>query len=115
MTTLRMQTSRVLIRPEKLPEKAGIIIIPAAHRKPQDNYHFGTVIAMGPGMSMWKGGYWPMPDGRMAGDVKMPNVIGKKVLYVPNASTMVVIDDIPHVVVNDTALHAYFDDDEAAE
>lgn len=110
MTTLRMQTSKVLIRPEKAPESVGLIEIPVAFRKKQDNYHFGTVISMGPGMLMRNGNYWPMPDGRQAGDAKMPNVIGKKVLYVPNASTMVIIDDIPHVVVNDTAVHAFFDE-----
>ena len=52
--------ARILVRPDKMPDKVGNIIIPDKARTPSDT---GVVAYIGPGMLKKDGTRWPMPPG----------------------------------------------------
>ena len=51
--------ARILVRPDPIEDKIGLIFIPDNAKKPAAT---GVVAAMGPGMLCKDGTRWPMPD-----------------------------------------------------
>jgi co-chaperonin GroES (HSP10) len=102
--------SRILIRPDPLPEKtAGGIIKPQSvrDRERQRTLRTGVVVGMGPGMPTRKGTRWPMPNGERL-DI-LPDVRGKRVHYFAGEGivTPILIEGIEHHVVRDDNLDLY--------
>ena len=64
--SFRLLGDRLLIKPDKAPDRIGSIFIPPssgeAHRRATGL--FGTVMFMGPGMLCSDGSRWPMPEVR---------------------------------------------------
>jgi co-chaperonin GroES (HSP10) len=54
---------RVVVRPDKMPDKIGSIIVPDSVKAGMKlEVSRGEVLAMGPGMPCADGRRWPMPD-----------------------------------------------------
>lgn len=114
MTVFHPQGSRVLIKPDLLPEKSpGGIIIPEIARDKKYELRVGTVVSMGPGAIIENGPRmgerWPMPNGSSV----LPDVHGKKVYYFANegVATPLEIDDSLHEIVRADNIDAYVNDD----
>jgi co-chaperonin GroES (HSP10) len=64
-TTIGFQplADRVVIRPDKMPDKIGLIIVPDSVKAGMKlEVSRGEVLAMGPGAKRLDGRRWPMPD-----------------------------------------------------
>lgn len=86
----RPLNDRILILPDKLPERYGLIIIPAGAKQPLPLR--GLVIAMGPGMLMKNGNRWPMPP-------VTPGV--DRIAYAFGAGLVVEIDGTRYLMIRD--------------
>lgn len=81
---------RVLILPDKLPERYGLIHIPKGAKQPPPLR--GLVLAMGPGMLTKTGGRWPMPP-------VMPGV--DRIVYAFGAGLVVELDGTRYLLIRD--------------
>jgi chaperonin GroES len=81
---------RVLILPDKLPERYGLILIPKGAKQPPPLR--GLVLAMGPGMLTKTGGRWPMPP-------VMPGV--DRIVYAFGAGLVVELDGTRYLLIRD--------------
>ena len=86
----RPLSDRILILPDKLPEKIGRIIVPAGAK--QSPPLRGLVIAMGPGMLMKNGNRWPMPT-------VTPGI--DRIVYSFGAGLVVEIDGTRYLLIRD--------------
>ena len=128
-TELRILTSRILVRPDPLPEKIGMIIIPLQdharekhHQKQQIT--FGTVIAVGPGMKTKDGGRWPMSGVKPGDRVLFKYAEGSYKLQLDvdvedDEGNIRTVEDVLHLVIRDGFLEGVVelddDDSKAAE
>jgi hypothetical protein len=125
VTTFRPINDRILIKPDRAPEKtAGGLWIPDNAREKDKELRTGIVIGMGEGMKTRRGTRWPMPDGQRP-DI-LPDLrprrengkmIGRRVHYyvVSGACTEMKIDGVLHHVVRDDALDLWDDADVVIE
>ena len=80
---------RLVVLPDPVPEKAGLIHIPDSAREAQlrDN-HTGRIVAFGPGMLCKDGSRWPMPDAQ----------IGDRIVYGPRQGTIkITVDGVDYL------------------
>jgi co-chaperonin GroES (HSP10) len=109
---LRPLGSRILVRPDRAPEKHGLIIIPPTAQEKhheRQRVHFATVVAIGPGMKTAVGGRWPMPA------IKP----GDRVLFTHEGGYGLLLEDddgneVLYVMTRDSFIVAVFEDDESA-
>jgi co-chaperonin GroES (HSP10) len=120
-TELRILTSRILVRPDPLPEKIGMIIIPDNVREKHQAKQpitFGTVIAVGPGLKTKDGGRWPMSGVKPGDRVIFKYAEGsyklKLDMDVEDEETGEVrtIEDVLHFVIRDSFLEGVVELDE---
>jgi co-chaperonin GroES (HSP10) len=113
--------SRVLIRPDPLPDRSkGGIYYPETSIGKDKNYALrsGVVVAMGPGFLIVRGKRmgerWPMPNGSRP-DVS-PDVRGKRVYYFAGDGIVTEreIDGVVHHIVRADNIDAYEEDEEQA-
>jgi chaperonin GroES len=101
---LRPLNDRILILPDKLPEKYGQIFIPRGAKQPPPLR--GLVLAMGPGMLMKDGRRWPMPP-------VTPGV--DRIAYAFGAGLVVDLDGMKYLMIRDDDVLAVEDREEAAQ
>lgn len=121
-TELRILTSRLLVRPDPLPEKIGMIIIPLQDHAREKHHQkqkitFGTVIAVGPGMKTKDGGRWPTTGVKPGDRVLFQYAEGSYRLkldvdYEDDDGNIRTAEDVPHLVIRDSFLEAVIEDDE---
>lgn len=120
-TELRILTSRILVRPDPLPEKIGLIIIPDTVREKHQAKQpitFGTVIAVGPGMKTKDGGRWPMSGVKPGDRVLFKYAEGSYKLRLDvdyedeETGEIRTAEDVPHLVIRDGFLEAVIELDE---
>lgn len=122
-TELRILTSRLLVRPDPLPEKIGMIIIPLQDHA-REKHHakqkitFGTVIAVGPGMKTKDGGRWPLSGVKPGDRVLFNYAEGSYKLKLDvdyedeETGEIKTAEDVPHLVIRDSFLEGVIEDDE---
>jgi chaperonin GroES len=86
----RPLNDRVLILPDKLPDRYGLIHIPKGAAQPPPLR--GLVLAMGPGMLMQNGNRWPMPP-------VTPGV--DRIVYAFGAGLVVELDGVKCLLIRD--------------
>lgn len=97
----RPLNNRILILPDKLPEKYGRIIIPKGAKQPPPLR--GLVLAMGPGMLMRNGNRWPMPPVEPGVD---------RIAYAFGAGLVVDLDGTRYLLIRDDDVLAVEDREE---
>ena len=101
----RPLADRILVRPDKAPDKLGSILLPRATRTAlQKQMNTGLVLACGPGMLMANGERWPMPC--------KP---GERILYAVDGPQKVTIDGEELLLMRDDFAYLALEEDEAAE
>lgn len=103
----RLLGDRLLIRPDKPPEKIGSLFVPAglARALQQKSGLIGTVVNIGPGMLTRDGGRWPMPDVRP----------GDRVVYLDQPWPRVRIGDEEFLSIREEGILGAVEEEEAAE
>jgi co-chaperonin GroES (HSP10) len=117
---IRVLTSRILVRPDPLPERIGLIIIPDNVREKHQAKQpitFGTVIAVGPGKKTKAGGRWPMSDVKPGDRVLFKYAEGSykrwlDVEYEDDDGNIKIAEDVLHYFIRDDFLEGVVEDDE---